>query len=217
LHQFSDPLHAYSHDLSYFPITKTFGAQQEATTLLGSKLRNRFPEIPEALLQKDGFLRIGRRIDVLPQNEMGFGFVWPGLALLGTVVVHCEIVGHPKYPGSRVRIESAADDESNEPKKYFLDYVFGVFLGEALLTEVCVKRGTQIVVKLDNVLAIPRKQSFVADNQLNIWRRHADASDIRLNQFSHALSGGKGRSSDQKNTALLTRPETQHGNEMLWP
>jgi len=100
-------------------------------------------------------LRIGRRINVPPQNQMRFDFVWAGLALLGTVVVHREIVGHSEYPCSGVRIWSAADDAANEPKKCFLDYVFGVFLAEALQAEVCAERLTQIVVKLDNVLAIP--------------------------------------------------------------
>jgi hypothetical protein len=160
-------------------------------------------------------LGIGGRIDSVISKKRAFDFAYPTLAFLGPVMVHGKVVGDSKHPCSWVRIWSATNDLADEPKKSFLDYIFAVFPAKTIEAQVGVKGRTQLVVKLDNLLAIPRRRSFVAEDQLP--RRHRHISDIRSNQFSIPFSSSLDTRTSPRGRVLLiakkrglfARPEAQ--------
>lgn len=136
LHELTDPLNADSQSQGDFAIAETFGAQQNALTLLGRELGEGVFKLAHSLLEDD--LLFGSRSGVYAMTNDGVRLVRVGgrPASMEAMNIHRKIVSNTKQPGAKIFVRASPEAIAHQSKKCFLNHVFGLVGAHAEGTKV---------------------------------------------------------------------------------
>jgi hypothetical protein len=155
LNQFANALHTYSQSASNLPVSEALCPQQYTLTLLRRELSHGTFEVPHALVQKDALFRTRSWIYVFANHRTRFLVFILGRPSLRAVDIHGKIVSDTENPSAKIVGLFALKASADEAKECILDYVFGLIRTHAQAAKIRSQRGSQVVVEINNSLAVP--------------------------------------------------------------